>query len=171
LRCRHVDLARGRIHVEENLRIDAPLDDAEAETGDPKRRPAGERYQSHHVHDALRAWRRSMSPTAMSTLAGAGWRPVRPDVGDETSPLGVEDGEVDRAGAARARHSAASMWIASGLPVKAVSELIGHASVPITLDRYGHLLPAALDDAAAAFAAYLDRADTTSRLEQIERAD
>jgi hypothetical protein len=29
-----------------------------------------------------------------------------------------------------------------------VSELIGHASVAITLGRYGHLFPAALDDAA-----------------------
>lgn len=32
-----------------------------------------------------------------------------------------------------------------------MSELIGHASVAITLDRYRHLFPAALDDAAAAF--------------------
>ena len=59
------------------------------------------------------------------------------------------------------------MWIASGWSVKVVSELIGHASVSITLDRYGHLYPAALDDAAAAFAAYLERADTGRRLDQI----
>jgi integrase len=66
-----------------------------------------------------------------------------------------------------ARHSAASMWIASGWSVKVVSELIGHASIAITLDRYGHLFPAALDDAAAAFAAYLERADTARRLDQL----
>ncbi len=52
--------------------------------------------------------------------------------------------------------------------VKVVSELIGHASVAVTLDRYGHLFPAALDDAAAAFAAYLDRSDTASRVDQLE---
>jgi hypothetical protein len=43
------------------------------------------------------------------------------------------------------------MWIASGLPLKTVSELIGHA-IWITADRYGHPFPAALDDAASAFA-------------------
>jgi integrase len=59
------------------------------------------------------------------------------------------------------------MWIASGWSVKVVSELIGHASIAITLDRYGHLFPAALDDAAAAFAAYLERADTARRLDQL----
>jgi integrase len=47
----------------------------------------------------------------------------------------------------------------AGWSVKVVSELIGHASVAITLDQYGHLFPAVLDDAAAVFAAYLERAD------------
>jgi hypothetical protein len=58
---------------------------------------------------------------------------------------------------------------------RVVSELIGHASVAITLDRYGHLFPAALDDAAAAFAAYLERADSQTRIRQaagpISRSD
>ena len=67
-----------------------------------------------------------------------------------------------------ARHSAASMWIASGWSIKVVSELIGHASVAITLDRYGHLFPAALDDAAVAFAAYLERADSAAEFDQLD---
>jgi integrase len=67
--------------------------------------------------------------------------------------------ELREIGFHEARHSAASMWIASGWSVKVVSELIGHASIAITLDRYGHLFPAALDGASAAFAAYLAAAD------------
>jgi integrase len=47
--------------------------------------------------------------------------------------------ELDEIGLHEARHSAISMWIASRLSVKLVSELAGHASVAITLDRYGHL--------------------------------
>jgi integrase len=63
------------------------------------------------------------------------------------------------------------MWIASGWSVKVVSELIGHASIAITLDRYGKLFPAALDDAQAAFAEYLDRADSAARSRQVSVAD
>ena len=76
--------------------------------------------------------------------------------------------KLDSIGLHEARHSAISMWIASGLPVKVVSELAGHASIAITLDRYGHLFPAALDEAASAFAAYLERSDTARRLEQLD---
>jgi hypothetical protein len=44
---------------------------------------------------------------------------------------------------------------------------IGHASIAINLDRYGNLFPADVDQAALAFAAYLERAGTASRLDQL----
>ena len=37
--------------------------------------------------------------------------------------------------------------IAAGVNVKALSEFLGHASITITLDRYGHLLPGSLAEA------------------------
>jgi integrase len=44
------------------------------------------------------------------------------------------------------RHSSfASLLIAQGEHPKLISEQLGHASVQITLDRYGHLLPASYD--------------------------
>lgn len=43
------------------------------------------------------------------------------------------------------RHSAASLLIAQGVPLKIVSETLGHASIRITSDVYGHLF----DDAGA----------------------
>jgi integrase len=76
--------------------------------------------------------------------------------------------ELDEIGLHEARHSAISMWIASRLSVKLVSELAGHASVAITLDRYGHLFDNDVSHAAATFAAYLDRADTDARLRHLE---
>jgi hypothetical protein len=39
------------------------------------------------------------------------------------------------------RHSFASLLIAQGEHPKYISEQLGHASVQITLDRYGHLMP------------------------------
>jgi integrase len=39
------------------------------------------------------------------------------------------------------RHSYAAYMIAAGINTKALSTYMGHASITITLDRYGHLLP------------------------------
>jgi len=39
------------------------------------------------------------------------------------------------------RHTAATLLLGRGVPVKVVSELLGHANVSITLNMYGHVLP------------------------------
>ena len=46
-----------------------------------------------------------------------------------------------------ARHTAASLFIAAGWNAKTVATYMGHASVSITFDRYGHLFPGSEDDA------------------------
>jgi integrase len=51
------------------------------------------------------------------------------------------------------RHSAASLWIASGANVKVVQQQLGHMTASMTLDVYGHLMPNELD-------AQADRLDT-----------
>ena len=38
------------------------------------------------------------------------------------------------------RHSHVAMLIAAGVPVKAIQDRLGHASIVMTMDRYGHLL-------------------------------
>jgi integrase len=56
-----------------------------------------------------------------------------------------------------ARHTFASLMIAAGVNAKALSVYMGHATISITLDRYGHLLPGNEEEAAALLDAYLDR--------------
>ena len=46
------------------------------------------------------------------------------------------------------RHTAASLAIAVGAHPKAIQERLGHSSITVTLDRYGHLFPA-LDEVLA----------------------
>lgn len=53
------------------------------------------------------------------------------------------------------RHTFASMMIAAGVNPKALSTYLGHSSIAITLDRYGHLMPGSEADAAARLDAYL----------------
>jgi integrase len=56
------------------------------------------------------------------------------------------------------RHSAASLLLAQGVPLKVISETLGHSSIAVTADVYGHLL----DDARAEAAAAMDRALSVS---------
>jgi integrase len=55
-----------------------------------------------------------------------------------------------------ARHTFASLMIAASVNAKALATYMGHASVTITLDRYGHLMPGNEDEAAALLDVYLD---------------
>jgi integrase len=56
------------------------------------------------------------------------------------------------------RHTFASLMIAAGVNAKALSTFMGHANISITLDRYGHLMPGAEDEAAGLMDAYLQAA-------------
>jgi integrase len=47
------------------------------------------------------------------------------------------------------RHAAASMFIAEGFPPKRVQALMGHSTIQMTFDTYGHLFPTPEDDQAA----------------------
>jgi integrase len=62
------------------------------------------------------------------------------------------------------RHTFASLMIAAGVNAKALSSYLGHASITITLDRYGHLMPGSEDEAAGLLDAYLERTNTQARL-------
>jgi len=48
------------------------------------------------------------------------------------------------------RHTHASHLIWAGVPMKVISERLGHASITITMDRYGHLLEGVQDREAVA---------------------
>jgi len=66
---------------------------------------------------------------------------------------------LERAGLQRrplheARHSAASLLLSEGVPLKIVQETLGHSTIALTADLYGHLMPDDTDKVADA----MDRA-------------
>jgi hypothetical protein len=63
------------------------------------------------------------------------------------------------------RHTYASLLIAQGAHPKLISEQLGHASVQITLDRYGHLMDQSYGDASDALEASLFGCESASAVQ------
>jgi len=55
----------------------------------------------------------------------------------------------------QARHTYASFMIAAGINAKALSTFMGHSSIKVTFDLYGHLMPGTEAEAAALLDTYL----------------
>lgn len=53
------------------------------------------------------------------------------------------------------RHTHACLLLAKGVPIKVVSQRLGHATIAMTMDTYAHVLPAQDRDAATAIASAL----------------
>lgn len=55
-----------------------------------------------------------------------------------TVELAAKKAGLEKIGVHTLRHSAATAWFESGIHIKAVSDLLGHSSISITGDIYGH---------------------------------
>jgi integrase len=80
-------------------------------------------------------------PKSLSNRAGGAWKRAG------LQPITLHE----------CRHTFASLMIAAGVNAKALSTYMGHASVMITLDRYGHLMPGNEREAAGLLDAFLSR--------------
>jgi integrase len=87
---------------------------------------------------------------------------------DATTPFGYSsvvarakrawrDAGLKAIGLHECRHTYATLLIDARVNPKTVSTFMGHASISITLDRYGHLFPGSEDEAAQLVDAYLAR--------------
>ncbi len=54
--------------------------------------------------------------------------------------------------------------IAAGVNAKALSQFMGHSSIKVTFDLYGHLMPGSEREAAGMLDAFLERASSQARL-------
>lgn len=69
----------------------------------------------------------------------------------------AEAGLTERLRLHQARHTYASFMIAAGVNAKALSTFMGHSSIKVTFDLYGHLMPGTEAEAAALLDGFLDR--------------
>jgi integrase len=92
-------------------------------------------------------------------LKAWGWKEIpNPDEqGPQTVWIKAREHTQEPIGLHEARHTFASRLIAAGVNAKAITEAMGHASVTMTFDRYGHLMPDGRDEARSRVDAYLGR--------------
>ena len=68
-------------------------------------------------------------------------------------------GKGEPIGLHEARHTFASLMIAASVNAKALSTIMGHATIAITFDVYGHLMPGGEEEARERIDGYLARLD------------
>jgi integrase len=84
-------------------------------------------------------------------------RPFNPRTAAERAQRAWRAADLAPIGLHECRHTYASLMIAAGANAKALTTFMGHASVTVTYDRYGHLMPGSRDESAALLDAYLAR--------------
>ena len=84
---------------------------------------------------------RAFDPASISARAKTAWAKCG------LAPIGMHE----------CRHTYAAFMIAAGVNAKALSTYMGHSSITVTLDRYGHLMPGNESEAADMLDAYLAR--------------
>lgn len=156
-----VDFATDTLRVERTLvRVDGKLTFAEPKTERSRRQlPLSRRVrESLLAHRDRQAFARAAASEAWQEngliFASTVGTPLQPrNVLEDWYKL------LDRAGLPRrkfhvARHTAASLLIADGVPLRVVMELLGHSQISTTANIYGHVFDVALREAANA----MDRA-------------
>lgn len=151
LRWGAVDLVRGTIHVRESW-------DPKEGVIAPKTRTSQRAAPIPGVlRDLLLDHRmRRVGPADDALVFGVGGQPFhaaslyrRADAAWKVAGL------PDRLRLHQARHTYASFMIAAGVNAKALSAFMGHSSIKVTFDLYGHLMPGMAAEAAAMLDSFL----------------
>jgi integrase len=157
LRWRNIDLANGALYVQTALKVQK----AGRALGKPKTEHSRRKIElGDDAIDALRAHRKRQAEERLAM--GQAWTDndlvFCDTIGGALAPNNVTRRHFQPA-ITRAdvpiirfhdlRHTAATVMLLGGVPVKVASERLGHSNVGITLNIYAHVLPSMQKDAAA----------------------
>ncbi len=154
----HVDLGAGLIRVERSY------DPGSREFVTPKSRagtrkvPIAAALREHLIAHKLRAGRAEGLVFGRSAAV-----PFDPWQSKGRADKAWKAAGVATIGLHESRHTFASLMIGAGVNAKALASYMGHASIVITLDRYGHLMPGNEEQAAGLLDDFLSRSRSEAR--------
>jgi integrase len=159
LRWVDVDLDRGRVAVRQTLVIAGrQVVISEPKTSRSRRSIA---LDPRSVA-ALRSWRAAQAAERLAW--GAGWTdsglvftredgtPIHPEWLSDAFEWRIKTAGLPRIRLHDLRHTHASLGLAAGVPIKVMSERLGHTSSSFTADAYQHVTPGLEEEAAATVA-------------------
>ncbi|HEY4897589.1 MAG TPA: tyrosine-type recombinase/integrase [Solirubrobacteraceae bacterium] len=150
LRWEDVDFDAGLIRVERGWDQAAGPIEPKSRAG-RRRVPMAQPLRAH-----LAAHRLAQGAAGELVFARQGGQPFGQAVVNRAKRAWREAG-TEGIGLHECRHTYAAFMIAAGVNAKALSSYMGHSSIVVTLDRYGHLMPGNEQEAADLLGAYLKR--------------
>jgi integrase len=152
LRWGDVDFEAGLIRVERGW--DPEVGPIEPKSRAGKRRvPLAQPLRSYLAAHRLR----SAGGSGDLVFTGRGGRPLAPEPLIERARAAWKAAGLKPILLHECRHTYAAFMIAAGVNAKALSSYMGHSTISMTLDRYGHLMPGNENEAAVMLADYLER--------------
>lgn len=163
LRWSDVDLDTGCVHVRQTM----TMIESTPTLGTPKSE-AGTRsiWLDAETLASLRSWRRQQNEDRL--LMGSGWQgshdliateadgtPIHPQVLSRRFKAMLKAHGLPQIRLHDVRHSYATAALAAGVPVKVLSERLGHAEIGVTLRVYAHVLKGDDQQAAELSAAFI----------------
>jgi integrase len=146
-----IDFDKNIVHVERSWDRYAGVIETKSRAG-TRRVPLVGQLRDQLVAHRLRTGRREGLVFGRTACA-----PFDPVMLGERAKKAAKQAEIAPVTLHEARHTFASLMIAAGVNAKALSTYVGHASITITLDRYGHLMPGSEDHDASQLNEYLAR--------------
>ena len=157
LRWESIDLEEGILRVERSW--DRVAGEIEPKSRSGRRRvPIPGSLRTHLVEQRLRQGAGGVG----FALSRTGARPFDPSGTRKRAILAFARAGLEPVTLHDCRHTYAALMIAAGVNVKALSSYMGHSSITVTLDRYGHLMPGAEREAAALLDGFLEREKAAS---------
>jgi integrase len=160
LRWEDVDLKKGVISIRQQLqRIDGELKATDVKTEKSRRsiNLSKAMVQELKAHKAAQAEERLASEVWQETgyvfTSNVG-TPLDPRNVAKRFSSACTKAKIGKWHPHELRHTAASLMLANGVPLQVVSDILGHASIRITSDVYGHVLAPQRQEAAETMATF-----------------